>query len=233
MIYARDIIYSALGIVGATALGETPSAEEAQDGVKRLNSMLKSWNIDGAMVFRVDREAFPLTGGDAMKTLGEACDFDTVRPNKILQATALVNGTEYPIEIINDDQWAAIANKLETSSFPEQMYVQPETDHLNLYFYKVPSSSSELVLYTQKQIIAPLTLNSEVILPDGWQEALEYNLAVRLSGIYGKQLDPMAYEIANESKNAIKRQNTKPVYMSTDAPTKCSTFDIYSGRKFN
>lgn len=44
---ARDIIKRSMKMIGALAAGETPSAEDAADGLEALNHMLKAWAISG------------------------------------------------------------------------------------------------------------------------------------------------------------------------------------------
>ena len=56
MTTARDLITQSLRTLGVLHSGETPSAEEANDGLTSLNQMLNSWLYDG-----IDMEFTTLT----------------------------------------------------------------------------------------------------------------------------------------------------------------------------
>ncbi len=47
MATARSVIKSSLRLISAIAVGETPTAEEATDGLETLNDMLHSWALHG------------------------------------------------------------------------------------------------------------------------------------------------------------------------------------------
>ena len=54
-------------------------------------------------------------------------------------------------------------------------------------------------------------------MPPGYSRALRYNLALEWAPEFGKPVDQTILMVANESKAEIKRQNTQPVYMVSDA----------------
>jgi hypothetical protein len=61
MTTARDLITMSLRSIGVLHSGETPSAEEANDGLVTLNQMLNSWLYEG-----IDLEFIPLTLNDTV-----------------------------------------------------------------------------------------------------------------------------------------------------------------------
>lgn len=79
----RDLIRSAMRLISVKAAGEVPTAEEEQDGLYSLNTMLDSWNTERLMVSVLDREEFTLTPGLGTYTMGPGADFDVARPTKI------------------------------------------------------------------------------------------------------------------------------------------------------
>ena len=60
---ALDIITSAMQNIGAIALGETPSAEEAIDGLSTLNSLVDQWNNEGMMLYTSSNNVFNFVAG--------------------------------------------------------------------------------------------------------------------------------------------------------------------------
>lgn len=63
MATARDLLVTALRLIGAIASGEEPTAAEAQDGLDGLNHMLHGWKARGVDVGHSDlalTDAVPL-----------------------------------------------------------------------------------------------------------------------------------------------------------------------------
>ena len=50
----NDLIYTALRLIGAVAVGETPSADDISTTADALNIMVKAWQIDGPNLWTLD-----------------------------------------------------------------------------------------------------------------------------------------------------------------------------------
>jgi hypothetical protein len=221
-----DLIKGSLRLIGVLASGETPSAEESTDALSKLNNMIKSWNVEGLLVFKVTREEFTLTSGQSSRTMGSGGNFNSTKPNKIIRVGLKQGTTETPIKIYTAIEWAEISQK-SLSGTPQGIY--PEGTHPleTINFYPVPSAADTLVLYSEKPISSALALSDTLSMPDGYEDALEHNLAVRLAPEYGKTLDPLVYELAKTLKTQLKRKNSKPRLMKSDA------FGMTNGGAFN
>jgi hypothetical protein len=226
---ARDIIKRSLRLIGVLASGETPTSDQSNDALDRLNGMIKSWSIEGLMVFKVTRETFTLTASQSSRTMGSGGNFDTTRPERIIRVGAMDGTSELPVEIVTVEQWAAISDKSSTSTIPYRTYIEGTYPLETLNFWPVPSASSTLVVYSRKAINSTLALTDTISLPDGYEEVLEYNLAVRQAPEYGRQLDPLLLDTAQELKACVMRQNLKPSFMDTDGPVSKGRFNIYRG----
>lgn len=224
----RDLINGAMRLIGVLASGETLASEQANDALTRLNSMIKSWSIDGFMVYKVVREELTMLA-QASQTLGSGGNISTTRPEKI-ERLGIKNGSlELPVEIITSDEWAKIPNKSTTSSYPYKCYVEGTYPLETLNFWPVPTSSATLVMQSRKVINSTFALTDTISLPDGYEEVIEYNLAVRLAPEYGKQIDPLVLDTAMELKAQLMRQNTKPNFMESDAPVSRGRFYFTRG----
>ena len=62
------------------------------------------------------------------------------------------------------------------------------------------------------------TLDSEVSLPNGYERAIKFNLAVELAPEYGTTLRPEVAQIANDSLSQIKNTNYRTPRTTSDLP---------------
>lgn len=223
---ARDLIKGSLRLIGAIASGETPSAAEEADALSVLNSMLSGWSTNGLLLYAVTRETFPILSTKTYYTIGSdvSADFNTVRPITIQNAGIESGSTtiELPVEIVNSDQWAEIGVKNLNSNLPTKLYFEQAVPLAKIYLWPKPISGVSLVIYSNKVIGSYANASDSLNLPDGYERALRYNLAVELAPEYGKEASGTVMAIAMESKADISRPNTQAVYASCDG-TKSTT----------
>src|SRR6185437_10450479 len=104
-----DLVASQLRLIGAIAAGETPQASEAADALAAINRMLSGWSTEGLMIFAESEESpFTLTGGVSSLTMGTGGDIAT-RPQEILRAVIRSGGTDYPVQLIDLDEYTRIS----------------------------------------------------------------------------------------------------------------------------
>lgn len=212
-----DLVKAAMRKIGAIASGETPTADEVSDGMSALNLMLASWSNENLLIPTLTREEFALVSGQASRTIGTGGNFNTTRPVEIDRVHVEdANGSEYPIELISIGEYAAIADKALTSELPSKVYYDETAPLGILHFWPVPSSTRNLVIYSAKLIGSYTSSATDVTLPPGYDEAIIYNLAIRLAPEFGKTVTNEIGQIAIESKAQLKRQNTKPEPIGCD-----------------
>jgi hypothetical protein len=224
-----SLIKSALRAIGAISSGEELRAEELVDGLEALNSMIDSWNADNLMIYSVGRETFTLTIGLNPHTIGLGADLNTTRPKDIALAyIALSDGTELPVEIISKEKYAAIPTKT-TSGQPIGLYYDSDYVNGKVYLYYVPDQAYTLVLYNSRPL-QQVDASTAFSLPNGYQEALKWNLAVRLAPEYAKAADASLKTIAglaNQARWDIERNNYKAIPLSCDESVmNCNTSDF-------
>lgn len=215
----RDIISDALLEVGARDPGEALEAGAGADHLRTLNRMIQSWNAEDLMIYTKDRLTFSLIASQQSYTIGVGGNFNTaypVRPGQIDMVSVLVNSNELPIEILNDEQWRDIVYKPVTSTFPLQMWANGNYPLDTLYFFPTPTAVNSLVLYVWGQTSDFADVNTTVTLPQGYEEAVVLNLAIRLAPGYGRQASPSTIALAKEAKARIKRMNWEPTYREVD-----------------
>lgn len=215
----RDLVASALRLIGAVATGETPSANEATDGLAALNLMLDSWSNESLLIPNTVREVFPLTPGKQAYTIGTGGDFVTSRPIAIeqvlIQLSTVSPVLELPMKLLTEEEFAGIILKPLTSTFPLYGYAEGTYPLETLNVWPVPNVANNIVIYSAKAL-TQLTLDTATSLPPGYERALKYNLALELAPEYGKTVSDAVVAIAVESKAVLKRKNTKPRYLRVD-----------------
>lgn len=227
----RDWVTAALRLIGAVAPGESLAAAEATDGLAAGNRMLDSWSNEKLLIPATVREEFALTPSDGIYTMGSGANFNTTRPMKITQAAVLVDGTEIPLHILeNAQEWAEVCEKEATSSLPAYLYAEGTYPNERLNLYPVPTEANDLVLYSEKPLTQIASLAASVSLPPGYERAMVYNLACELAPEYGRPVDPIIMQVAQESKAQLKRTNSRPYFLKCDtAITGSGSYNIYTG----
>lgn len=229
MATVRDLIKGSLRLIGATDPGENLSPEEAADGLVTLNELLESLSIDGLLVHEYKREKFDLVASQSSYTYGTGGNFNSARPVKIEMCQLEVQGAspyELPVEILNDQQWAAITHKTFTSEYPDKVFIAGTFPLETVYTYPVPTAAHKLVFYVVKPLTAYTSVSDSVSLPPGYYRLLRYNLALALAPEYGKEPSQVVFAQAQEAKEDVRRMNFRPVLLNAGGN---SAFNIYKG----
>lgn len=230
----RDLVSASLRLIGASAPGQSIPANEAVDGLAALNRMLDSWSNDSLMVYETTIEEFTLTAGKQNYSIGPSADFNTTRPIMVnlanLRVTTSTPEIDYALQLVNDEEWASIRVKGLSTELPQYIYFNQSFPNSSIDLYPIPAVAYKLILYSVKPLTRIASLDSEISLPPGYEEAMIYNLAMRLSPEYGRPVTQEVAIIASDAKAAIQRTNFLPVYLRSDeALVTSGMFDIRRG----
>lgn len=233
---AREMITSAMRLIGVLATGETPSSAEINDGLTTLNQMLSSWSNENLIIYQKVRDEFTLTASDGSYTWGTtagAGNFTTARPIEVLSANIELQGTdpqEIPLKILTLKEYAAISSKTIDSSVPAAVYFDGAYPNLGVEFYPVPSAAEHVVFYSLKPF-STLTLATELSYPPGYEKAIRYNLGIDLAPEYGREVSALIMQQAVASKAEIKRKNSQTPILKTELPVMSgrNSFDYRTG----
>ncbi len=217
MATAQTIIDRALRLIGAIASGESPTTAESNDGLTALNAMVASWQTEKLNVYSFVDTAFTLVATDASYTVGPAGNFAlTPRPPKIENVYVRASDIDYPVELIDKDKWISIPDKTSDSDIPIYAYYEPTLPTGTLQLWPVPNTAYSLHIVTWTSLAELASLATTITLPQGYERALAYNLAIEVAPEYEKQPAPSVVSIAMESKAAIKRVNNRPMLMNSE-----------------
>lgn len=217
MATAQTIIDRALRLLGQTESGESPTTEESNDGLVALNAMLESWQTERLIVFAYVDTAFTLSAGDGSYTLGPSGNFNlTPRPSKLENCFIRASGIDYPVELVGQQRWFAIPDKTTQSDIAILAYYEPTLLTGTLQLWPVPSVANSLHVVTWSPVSSLATLATTVSLPQGYERALAYNLAVEIAPEYETEASGTVQRIAGESLAMLKRANQRPMLASVE-----------------
>lgn len=186
---AEQIITTALRLIGEYGRDETPSNADAQDALRRLNLMLKSWQTDGCNLYRelADTATFP--ANTATVTLDP-------RVLDVMEARYVQSSTnERPLARWERGEYVQIPNKTQGGT-PTAFTLTKGTGAITMTLWPVPTSTTD-IKYTGARIVETVTqLTQTIDIPDEWQETVEYGLADRL-------IDP--FDVALVRPNVAQR----------------------------
>lgn len=227
MTTARTIIKKALQKNGVLTKGESPSGDEASDGLDALNALLGSWSNDSLLMYARLIESFPLVSGKAKYTIGVGGDFNTTRPLQILSAYTRIGSIDYAMNIVNEIAYDGITQKNISSSIPPVLFYDGNSPLGSISIYPVPTVGT-IYMRSEKQLTEFATIDTELDLPPGWERALIYNLAMELAPDYGQPVTQEIYQIANTAlgkiRTAVARNRGMDAY-----PYNGGTKNVYTG----
>jgi len=223
MLTARQLITAALRLIGVVQQGENPTADDMAVVEQALNIMTDSWSNDRLAIFSVNPYNFSLIAGQQNYTLGPGGDWNITRPMNIEQAyvhyatNVGAQIIDLPMMELNDAQWANIAVKSTTSTFPMRFYDNGNYPLRTISFWPVPNQVQQVTLWLWQPLIDFASLDDPCSFPPGYERAFKYNLAVECAPEFGKQIPPEIAQVAIESLREIKNRNNPVQVMMSPA----------------
>ena len=126
-------------------------------------------------------------------------------------------GLDYPVSILNLEQYNLIGLKSLNGPWPKAVYYQPSELLGNVTVWPNPSQG-EMHLFADTVFTRYGTLYDSISLPQGYTMALRWCLAERLCPMYGKASQTqlaMINAFAAQSKATVKRTNMKPAQIAS------------------
>lgn len=228
MATGQSLVNRACRLIGVVASGNSATSAESADALIAMNAMLDSWRNDRLMGYSLTTVSKAVTVADASYTIGTSADFNTARPVAIKHAYMTIRSTDYPVHVCTDAEWFSIKDKTTTSDLVEKVWYNPTMSNGTVNVWPVPSATNTLYLVVLSPV-ADLTLAGTVALPQGWEDAIAGNLAIRIAPEFGAQVPAAVAKFATDSLAAIKRRNSTPIISSTGLPGTARHTRIYEG----
>lgn len=193
----RDIVTGALKELGILRAGGTATADQAADGLTRLDRWIDSLRLERFTMKSRLRTAFAMIANTATYTVGAGGQFNIQHPAFIESASVILDNTASPqvereIAVLTDDEWDSITIK-SLAGQPQAVYFDRSYSAglgvLNVW--PVPTAATfSIVLYTPLAAIKFGNLTLDYQLAPGYEEFFVMNLALLLAPSYGVRLDP-------------------------------------------
>jgi hypothetical protein len=222
-VVANDIINGALRLIGVLAANEQPSYQESNNALVSLNNMLDAWSAQKLTAYQRVAETFAFVAGQQSYQMGLSGtpDWSTARPSEIENMVwQQIQGSttfQFQIQIINQDQWAALTVPTVTSNISTKCWPNYTYPNLTLNFWPIPSAAYNIYMISWKPLSSFTTLQTAVSLPPAYTKAIIWNLAVDLTPEYGKPQRTDIIQMATNLHAQLKRVNQKPVLLGQDS----------------
>jgi hypothetical protein len=226
MAAVSSMILRSQRMIGEKARGETLNATESPELLYELNSMMESWETQRLLCYSVTQESFSLTASTGTYTIGSGGTFNTARPTKIVDPCFVRDSAnlDTPVTIIYSEQYGRVVQKSVGYTYPTYLYYDmgfsaTSTGTINLF--PLPSGSLTLFINSWKQLQNFASVSTQVLLPPGYQLAIESNFAIHLAA----GLTPISQELAKIAKESLA------AVRSLNLPATISRLDYYGARQ--
>lgn len=218
-----DLVTSSFRLINRLAPGRTIGPSELAAGVECLNAMIDSWNADRLFIYRIAAATYTLTPNTQSYTIGpSAATFTAARPERIERANIVdvlsnpAQPSRTPLELIDSRAWSEIAVRSVSSPLPDRLYYDRAYPNGSLSLYPYPSVANQLELFTWG-LMGAVASGDTLSVPPGYQEALKYNLAVRMvPEVKDGQLIDSVVALAQSSLARIQGMNAPSPVLRAD-----------------
>jgi len=215
---ALDIIESALGLTNAVGVDQTLTAAETADCLARFNRMVDNWSTQDLAVYNSPNQTFATVAGQAVYTIGVGGDWNTDRPIGIsVDAICTYQGVNFPVVNMTQEQYNNIVLPTQQQPIISRYLYVNDFPLAKVTLWPTPSEVVSMTFTMNRLLTGPATAATTISFPPGYEEAFEYNLAVRLAPLFGKTASDNVQRMANESLADVKRSNRTPAVAKFDA----------------
>lgn len=210
------IVNRALRLIGVLPAGKTANATDSADVLVALNAMLDVWRLEKLMVYAFQEESLTLTAGAASKTIGPSGDLVSTRPVGIEEAWVLDGSSlSHPVTPMEESEYAGITNKSQAGDWPSRFLYRGTMPNATIVTWPVANTSRTMKLLTRVPLAA-MALSDTVSLAPGFEDAIVFNLAVRIAPEYETAASAEVAGLARGTKGAIKSNNIRMIPQTSE-----------------
>lgn len=210
MATVEDIITDALEITGLKDPNDPLETTDITLGLRRINSILDGWNVNKIRGYGVQELEFQLTPQKKTYTIGPGGDFDTERPVKIENAFTFDSGNvNYPIKLVNFIDYHSIQYPENYNSFPVVLWYNPLSPLAEITLYPIPASNYTLHLDVYFGFAPYASETDTVVLPQGYEKLLIYQLSIEMCSHYGKVIPKSVMQTYRMVERDVESVNLK------------------------
>lgn len=215
-----DVITASLQDLGLISASETPTADDSQLALDRVNDWIDGLATQGLTVFTSSRTTWTIVSGTSSYTVGTTGAVTCTRPiapvdilNIGYEDTSLSPTQEFLLpDPLTEDAYAALTPKTLTATYPQYFYYNPTfaSSLGTLIPWPIPTSSTLLgVIYTPTPVTEFSALTDTILLPPGYRRFYRTSLAIELAPSFAVQPSPTLQHLAHQAAVDVKRSNTR------------------------
>ncbi len=212
---AGDLITLALRTSGVNGVGQSPLAEDANDSLIYLSSMVAQWQRKRWLVYD-DVDVSLISTGAASYSIGPTGMFAVARPDRLQSAFARIlpgsggAALDLPLALIQSrEDYNEIALK-SLSTIPVAVFYDSAWPTGTLYFWPIPPAAAyELHVTVPAALPVYVNLTDPLSLPAEYIDALIWGLAARLAIAYGQPANPAHVGAYRAALNTIRQANAQ------------------------
>lgn len=213
-----DVISGALTDIGQLGIGQSPSPEQMQQGLRYMNIFIAKLSAQRFMLPSVPSTPYGLTPNLQDYVLGPSAtgagSFVGARPTFIESAQIQLPGSSMtlPLNLLDRTKWGAIRDKGATSSangLPQDIWIEYNYPNLNFHLWTIPSNAATILLAAWVALQQFVTIFDTISLPPEYEIALQNNLSVLLAPAYDMQPPPEVAQGAADGLVKIQQINAQ------------------------
>lgn len=202
---AREIITEAFRTAKIISPGETPTADEMDDGERKLNLLLKTWSA---------KEHLWIKSEGSKALIASTASYAITGARRMLSVRRRTSNIDTPMNELAREEYYDLPTKAGTGT-PVSWYFDPQRTTRTLYVWPTPTTAiaaNTVLHFTYLRVIEDIdALENDPDLPQEWLEALIYSLAARLAQAYGSDALSNVSAIAAGLLKDLSAQDQEPV----------------------
>lgn len=193
-----QVVFSALRVFNAVALGTTLDTDTLNNGIQVLNMLLKAWQTQGLKIWTIEELIVtPVLGKQVYTISPTGPDIVGNKPLRLIQGLCFSrdnnSNLDRPIQVISKNEYMLLGNKITSQGAINSVMYDPGVTQGNIYVYNVAdtysSSNTKLHLFSQRAV-QDINLSTDPFdFPNEWLQALRWNLASELMSEYGVEIN--------------------------------------------
>lgn len=229
----RQYVTDALTEIGYQGADDPLDGSDGDLGLRLLIAMVDQAQIDRWQLFTVTRTPYVLTANQQTRTIGSGGNFNGTRPLWVPTMTVVPVGDTSDIEVVpykSRDEWLLEPNKTLTLEWPLRFLYELGAVLGTFTFWPIPTTAATVYVATPVPLTTPVTLDTDLVLPPGYQEFFRLALAKRCCRPFGQPVSQDLMEDWRTAKGLVSRLNDRGPDVMTNDICVSSRFDILTGR---
>jgi len=235
MTTVRKLITGANRLINNIGSSEELSAEDMDISLQALNSIIDNWSNNKLNVFKYRHQLFDVIPNKSSYSLGPGGDWEVERPLRVEKMNLVLDEAEdalyLAISPLTYAQFGDITLRGTQSTIPKYFYDNGAYPLREISIWPVPLAPRQVEIWMWEPIINYISIDDEVDLPDGYERALRFALAVEIAPEFMKVVDGSVANTAATSLMEIQRLNQEHPIRQMNGPrgTNAKGFNFLTG----